>query len=153
MFYPRTPQKCIGSAERHARCLEVDRTPTSKNSSWETISITATPIWKIERANCRNAPQFKSVSLNLHPTLMIRVPIDDDRTFNNPDGFAMVFDRTWKQSATTKEFEALSIDERIDVVIRQMDDHPFLLNEPEQAHQVAIFRVRLLNLDKSGHSS
>tara|TARA_B100000497_G_scaffold127307_1_gene168655 strand:+ start:1810 stop:2064 length:255 start_codon:yes stop_codon:yes gene_type:complete len=84
---------------------------------------------------------------------MIRVPIDDDRTFNNPDGFAMVFDRTWKQSAATKEFEALSIDERIDDVIRQMDDHPFLQTEPEKARQVAIFRVRLLNLDGSGHSS
>ena len=84
---------------------------------------------------------------------MIRVPIDDDRTFNNPDGFAMVFDRTWKQSAKTVEFTALSIDERIDDVIRQMDDHPFLQTEPEQARQVAIFRVRLLNLDGSGHSS
>jgi hypothetical protein len=78
---------------------------------------------------------------------MIRVPLDDDRTFNNPDGFAMVFDRTWKQSAKTKEFADLSIDERIDLVIKQMDDHPFLQNEPEQARQVAIFRVRLLNLD------
>ena len=84
---------------------------------------------------------------------MIRVPIDDDRTFNNPDGFAMVFDRTWKQSAATNEFEALSIEERIDDVIRQMDDHPFLQTEPEQARQVAIFRVRLLNLDGSGNSS
>lgn len=65
----------------------------------------------------------------------------------------MVFDRTWKQSAATKEFEALSIDERIDDVIRQMNDHPFLQTEPEQARQVAIFRVRLLNLDGSGHSS
>jgi|TARA_B100001173_G_C15686371_1_gene420075 hypothetical protein len=78
---------------------------------------------------------------------MIRVPIDDDRTFNNPDGFAMVFDRTWKQLAKTKEFADLSINERIDLVIKQMDDHPFLQNEPEQARQVAIFRVRLLNLD------
>ena len=78
---------------------------------------------------------------------MIRVPIDDDRTFNNPDGFAMVFDRTWKQLAKTKEFPDLSINERIDLVIKQMDDHPFLQNEPEQARQVAIFRVRLLNLD------
>ena len=84
---------------------------------------------------------------------MIRVPVDDDRTFNNPDGFAMVFDRTWKQSATAKEFAALSIDERIDVVITQMVDHPFLQSEPEQARQVAIFRVRLLNLDQSNHSS
>ena len=78
---------------------------------------------------------------------MIRVPIDDDRTFNNPDGFAMVFDQTWKQLAKTKEFADLSINERIDLVIKQMDDHPFLQNEPEQARQVAIFRVRLLNLD------
>ena len=84
---------------------------------------------------------------------MIRVPIDDDRTFNNPDGFAMVFDRTWKQSAKTVEFAALSIDERIDIVIKQMEDHPFLQTEPEQARQVAIFRVRLLNLDNADQSS
>jgi hypothetical protein len=84
---------------------------------------------------------------------MIRVPIDDDRTFNNPDGFAMVFDRTWRQSAKTVEFSELSIDERIDVVIKQMEDHPFLQTEPEQARQVANFRVRLLNLDGTDQSS
>ena len=84
---------------------------------------------------------------------MIRVPIDDDRTFNNPDGFAMVFDRTWRQSAKTVEFSNLSIDERIDVVIKQMEDHPFLQTEPEQARQVANFRVRLLNLDRTDQSS
>ena len=84
---------------------------------------------------------------------MIRVPIDDDRTFNNPDGFAMVFDRTWRKSAKTVEFSELSIDERIDVVIKQMEDHPFLQTEPEQARQVANFRVRLLNLDRTDQSS
>ena len=84
---------------------------------------------------------------------MIRVPIDDDRTFNNPDGFAMVFDRTWRQSAKTVEFSDLSIDERIDVVIKQMEDHPFLQTEPEQARQVANFRVRLLNLYRTDQSS
>ena len=84
---------------------------------------------------------------------MIRVPIDDDRTFNNPDGFAMVFDRTWRQSSKKVEFSDLSIDERIDVVIKQMEDHPFLQTEPEQARQVANFRVRLLNLDRTDQSS
>ena len=84
---------------------------------------------------------------------MIRVPIDDDRTFNNPDGFAMVFDRTWKQSAKTEHFADLSIDQRIEDVIESMNDHPFLQEEPEQARQIAIFRVRLLNLDQSNHSS
>ncbi len=84
---------------------------------------------------------------------MIRVPIDDDRTFNNPDGFAMVFDKTWKQSAKTEKFADLSIDQCIDVVIKEMNDHPFLQAEPEQARQIAIFRVRLLNLDESNASS
>ena len=65
----------------------------------------------------------------------------------------MVFDRTWKQSAKTVEFATLSIDERIDIVIKQMEDHPFLQTEPEQARQVATFRVRLLNLDNSDQSS
>ena len=65
----------------------------------------------------------------------------------------MVFDRTWRQSAKTVEFSELSIDERIDVVIKQMEDHPFLQTEPEQARQVANFRVRLLNLDRTDQSS
>ena len=84
---------------------------------------------------------------------MIRVPIDDDRTFNTPDGFAMVFDRTWKHLAKAEQFADLSIDQRIDAVIEKMEDHPFLLAEPEQARQIAIFRVRLLNLDGANHSS
>ncbi len=83
---------------------------------------------------------------------MIRVPIDDDRTFNNPDGFAMVFDRTWKQSAKASQFAELPIEQRIDAVIAKMDEHPFLQSEPEQARQIAIFRVRLLNLDGSNPS-
>ena len=79
---------------------------------------------------------------------MIRVPIDDDRTFNNPDGFAMVFDRTWKETAKSDTFAALSNDQRIDTVLEQMADHPFLKEEPKQAKQIAIFRVRLLKLDE-----
>ena len=78
---------------------------------------------------------------------MIRVPIDDDRTFNNPDGFAMVFDRTWKQSAQTSEFADLSCDQRINTVLENMAEHPYLIAEPQQARQIAAFRIRLLNLD------
>ena len=104
-------------------------------------------------ANCRNASRSNLDSETCIEQPMIRVPIDDDRTFNNPDGFAMVFDRTWRQSAKTVEFSELSIDERIDVVIKQMEDHPFLQTEPEQARQVANFRVRLLNLDRTDQSS
>ena len=103
-------------------------------------------------ANCRKASRSNLDSEIYIQKPMIRVPIDDDRTFNNPDGFAMVFDRTWKQSANAEEFAELSIDQRIDTVIEKMDDHPFLKTEPEQARQIAIFRVRLLNLDGSNQS-
>ncbi len=58
-----------------------------------------------------------------------------------------------RQSAKTEHFADLSIDQRIEVVIESMNDHPFLQEEPEQARQIAIFRVRLLNLDQSNHSS
>jgi len=102
----------------------------------------------LEEVNCRDASSSNlGFDTYNHPP-MIRVPLDDDRTFNNPDGFAMVFDRTWKQAAKTENFRDLSIDQRIDVVIKQMEDHPFLQSEPEQARQIAVFRVRLLNFDE-----
>jgi hypothetical protein len=107
----------------------------------------------LEGANCRNAPSSNLGSDICKQQSMIRVPIDDDRTFNNPDGFAMVFDRTWKHLAKVEQFADLSIDQRIDEVIEKMEDHPFLQAEPEQARQIAIFRVRLLNLDGASHSS
>ncbi len=101
----------------------------------------------LEEVNCRDASSSNLGFDTYNHQPMIRVPLDDDRTFNNPDGFAMVFDRTWKQAAKTENFPDLSIDQRIDVVIKQMEDHPFLQSEPEQARQIAVFRVRLLNLD------
>ena len=102
----------------------------------------------LEEVNCRDASSSNLGLDTYNHQPMIRVPLDDDRTFNNPDGFAMVFDRTWKQAAKTENFRDLSIDQRIDVVIKQMEDHPFLQSEPEQARQIAVFRVRLLNFDE-----
>ena len=89
----------------------------------------------------------------IHDPTMIRVPIDDDRTFNNPDGFAMVFDKIWKQLDARDKFATHNIDERIEKVLQNMKDHPFLQDEPEQARQIAVFRVRLLKLDTLHTSS
>ena len=102
----------------------------------------------LEEVNCRDASSSNLGFDTYNHQPMIRVPLDDDRTFNNPDGFAMVFDRTWKQAARTENFRDLSIDQRIDIVIKQMEDHHFLQSEPEQARQIAVFRVRLLNFDE-----
>ena len=77
---------------------------------------------------------------------LIPVPIHDDRHFNNADGFAMVFDPAWKECLKRGELEEKSVDEKIETVIRCLHDHPFVQSEPEQARQVARFRVRLLEL-------
>ena len=70
---------------------------------------------------------------------------DSDRVFNNADSFAMVFDRTWKRLSGSGDAFS-STEERIKGVLEAMAEHPFLISSPEMAHQVAIFRIRLLDL-------
>lgn len=70
---------------------------------------------------------------------------NSDRVFNNADSFAMVFDRTWKRLSGSSDASS-STDERIKAVLDAMAEHPFLISSPEMAHQVAIFRIRLLDL-------
>ncbi|MAN18434.1 MAG: hypothetical protein CMN94_01420 [Synechococcus sp. EAC657] len=78
---------------------------------------------------------------------MIPVPINDDRQFNNADGFAMVFDPAWRRSLKAGELDDQSLEERIETVLSHLGDHPFVQSEPTQARQVAHFRVRLLDLN------
>ena len=77
---------------------------------------------------------------------LIPIPVNDDRQFNNADGFAMVFDPAWKECLRRGELENKSVDEKIETVIDHLNDHPFVQSEPKQARQVAQFRVRLLEL-------
>jgi len=57
----------------------------------------------------------------------------------------MVFDRTWKRLSGSSDASS-STEERIKAVLEAMAEHPFLISSPEMAHQVAIFRIRLLDL-------
>lgn len=82
----------------------------------------------------------------MHLRSLTPIPINDDRQFNNADGFAMVFDPAWKECRKSAEFADQSLDEKIETVIEQLSEHPFVQSEPEQARQVAQFRVRLLDL-------
>ncbi|MCF8135309.1 MULTISPECIES: hypothetical protein [Synechococcus] len=60
--------------------------------------------------------------------------------FNNPDGFAMAFSDAWQ--ALHKE--NLSREQCLEQVMQQLADHPFLLQAPAQAKELAAFRMRLL---------
>ena len=71
---------------------------------------------------------------------------ETDRVFNNADSFAMVFDRAWKKLIASKN-PPESTDQRMEMVMQAVQDHPFLVAQPEMARQVAQFRLRLLDLN------
>ena len=77
---------------------------------------------------------------------MPSIPPSSDRLFNNADSFAMVFDEAWQRHSRQEPDHGLSAEEKIPLILEQVCDHPFVQSTPEQAHQVAVFRVRLLGL-------
>lgn len=58
----------------------------------------------------------------------------------------MAFDPAWKECLKEGQLEDKSTDEKIELVIELLKDHPFVQSSPNQARQVAQFRVRLLDL-------
>jgi hypothetical protein len=69
-----------------------------------------------------------------------------DRLFNNADSFAMVFDEAWQRHSRQEPDHGLSAEEKIPLILARVANHPFAIDNPEQARQVAAFRVRLLGL-------
>ena len=69
---------------------------------------------------------------------------DQDRLFNNADSFAQVFDPAWRTHC--RQQPDLEGPQRVTLILAQLADHPFVQADPEQARQVAEFRIRLLGL-------
>ena len=65
---------------------------------------------------------------------------------NNADSFAMFFDEAWKKQAKDKNNTELDQNEKLNIALSEINEHPFLKNFPSQAREVAVFRIRLLNL-------
>ena len=71
-----------------------------------------------------------------------------ERLFNNADSFAMAFDDAWKKLVSDQNFKDLSQDKKISLIFEShIENHPFLIENPDQALQVANFRIRLLGLN------
>ncbi|KGG34086.1 hypothetical protein EV10_0122 [Prochlorococcus marinus str. SS51] len=66
--------------------------------------------------------------------------------YDNADSFAMVFDEAWKEKQF-KNDDKLTIDQKIETIIEQNKDHPFIKSSPAKAISVAKFRLRLLQLE------
>ncbi len=72
---------------------------------------------------------------------------NNDQLFNNADSFSMVFDEEWKKYKLKNVDKKFNRDEILNQVLEKLKGHPFLINSPDEAKNVANFRIRLLGLD------
>ena len=65
--------------------------------------------------------------------------------YNNADSFAMAFDTAWK-SCGLENNNDITIDQKIKITFEQIKTHPFLVENPIQSKNLALFRIKLLGL-------
>ena len=58
-----------------------------------------------------------------------------DKTYDNADSFAMSFDEEWQK------INCVDIDQKIDIVIEILSDHPFVISNIDNARNIAKFRI------------
>ena len=58
-----------------------------------------------------------------------------DKQYDNADSFAMSFDEEWKN------IDCENSRLRMDKVLENLSDHPFLISNPENARKMAEFRI------------
>ena len=69
-----------------------------------------------------------------------------NQVFNNADSYAQAFDEAWQEHQRRNPSHSMSVDDKVVWIQEQLHEHPFQLNQPQRAAEVAAFRVRLLGL-------
>jgi len=69
----------------------------------------------------------------------------NENLYNNADSFAMAFDAAWKDCDLGNN-KNLKIDEKIKITFEKIKSHPFLIDDPIQSKNIALFRIKLLGL-------
>ena len=69
----------------------------------------------------------------------------NENLYNNADSFAMAFDAAWKDCDLGNNKD-IKIDEKIEIALEKIKNHPFLISNPIQSKNVAHFRIKLLGL-------
>ena len=69
----------------------------------------------------------------------------NENLYNNADSFAMSFDAAWNEF-NLKNDQDIKIDEKIEITFKKIQTHPFLIENPIQAKNIALFRIKLLGL-------
>ena len=69
----------------------------------------------------------------------------NENLYNNADSFAMAFDAAWKDCDFRNDKDK-KIEEKIRMSFEKIKTHPFLIQNPIQAKNIALFRIKLLGL-------
>tara|TARA_Y100001968_G_scaffold33379_1_gene25693 strand:- start:545 stop:775 length:231 start_codon:yes stop_codon:yes gene_type:complete len=69
----------------------------------------------------------------------------NESLYNNADSFAMAFDAAWKE-CVLESHQDLDKEEKIQISFKKINTHPFLIKNPAQAKEIALFRIKLLGL-------
>lgn len=69
-----------------------------------------------------------------------------NQVFNNADSYAQAFDEAWQEHDRLNPGHTLHVNEKLPLIQKQLQEHPFQQSQPQRAAEVAAFRVRLLGL-------
>ena len=69
----------------------------------------------------------------------------NENLYNNADSFAIAFDAAWKDCASKNDKDRKT-EEKIEKAFEKIKNHPFLVNNPIESKNIALFRIKLLGL-------
>ena len=69
----------------------------------------------------------------------------NENLYNNADSFAMAFDAAWNDCDLEND-KNKKIEEKIQITFEKIKNHPFLIENPSQSKDIALFRIKLLGL-------
>ena len=69
----------------------------------------------------------------------------NENLYNNADSFAIAFDAAWNDCDLRNDRDK-EIEEKIQITFEKIKTHPFLIENPIQAKNIALFRIKLLGL-------
>lgn len=95
------------------------------------------------RTPCGSAPMLEPPSPGASPLSRLVI---QNQVFNNADSYAQAFDEAWQEHERRNPGHGLGVAEKLAWIQEQLREHPFQLNQPQRAVEVAAFRVRLLGL-------
>ena len=78
-------------------------------------------------------------------SVFMNLEASSENLYNNADSFAMAFDAAWKDCDRGKNKD-IKIDEKIEIAFEKIKNPPFLISNPIQSKNVALFRIKLLGL-------